>query len=262
MPNDALGAQVEPILHAVRNYLASGKPDPRRRDEHLARSSHCQDLLSADIMERKGPYLTRLDENHDTAIKEAESAVRMEPGYLRADALRQATSQQYELLRRGGPPPRNVSPVLYVIPLLFVGVAEWYVNFSTFSAIFIPVFAISATIIVAAVFASASHLHGAYIKQLSEILNPAAQQRSLLSRKIAIVIATLLLFAAFGTVVWLRYLVISEQLGCSDSQEGPFDVNCEVNRLVKSRPNYCRKYLNLGVGDFVFMGVARQNTRT
>jgi hypothetical protein len=103
------------------------------------------------------------------------------------------------MLRMGGAYPRNISPVIYGAPLILVGIAEWYVNFSTFSEIFIPVFAIAATVIVAAVFAWASHLHGAYVKQLSAILNPAVPKRNLLGRKIAIIIATVLLLAALGS---------------------------------------------------------------
>ena len=50
----------------------------------------------------------------------------------------------------GGAYPKNISPVLYVVPLILVGVAEWYVNFATFAEIFIPVFAIAGTLLVAA----------------------------------------------------------------------------------------------------------------
>jgi len=74
---------------------------------------------------------------------------------------------------------------------------------------FIPVFAIAATLIVAAVFAGASHLHGAYLKQISEIMHPSVEYRNVLGRKIALIIATISLPAAFVTVVWLRWIVIS-----------------------------------------------------
>jgi len=97
------------------------------------------------------------------------------------------------------------------------------VNYSTFASMFIPVFAIAATIIVAAVFASASNLHGAYLKQISEITHPSVEYRNVLGRKIAVIVATALLMAAFGTVVWLRWLVISEQLGINSGiQSGTF----------------------------------------
>jgi hypothetical protein len=99
-----------------------------------------------------------------------------------------------------------------LIPLGLLGVAEWYVNFSTFSAVFIPVFAAAGTIIVGLVFAWASHMHGSYLKQLAEIIHPSVEYRNVLGRKIALVIATILLIIAFSTVVWLRYIAIAEQL--------------------------------------------------
>ena len=112
-----------------------------------------------------------------------------------------------------------MSPVLYVIPLVLVGLAEWYVNFATFEATFIPVFAIAGTLLVAAVFAWASHMHGAYVKQIAEIIHPSMEYRNVLGRKIALVIATILLIAALVTVIWLRYSIIAEQLGSGLSAE-------------------------------------------
>ena len=120
----------------------------------------------------------------------------------------------------GGAYPKNISPVLYVLPLILVGIAEWYVNFSTFAAMFIPLFAVAGTVLVAAVFAWASHMHGAYLKQISKIMAPSVEYRHVLGRKIALIIATVLLIAALCTVVWLRYIVISDQLGQDVGQVG------------------------------------------
>ena len=178
----------------------------------------------------------------------------------RAQSKTQLT-RHFEMLRMGGAYPRNISPVIYGAPLILVGIAEWYVNFSTFSEIFIPVFAIAATVIVAAVFAWASHLHGAYVKQLSAILNPAVPKRNLLGRKIAIIIATVLLLAALGTVVWLRYLVVSEQLGIANGAEGgPFGETSPSIVWSKVGPTIVVNILIWGLGDFVFLGNAREDT--
>ena len=92
---------------------------------------------------------------------------------------------------------------------------EWYVNFSTFAATFVPIVAIFGTVIVGAIFAVASHLHGAYLKQLSEIIHPSVEYRNVLGRKIALALASIFLLAAFATVVSLRYVAISDQLGLS-----------------------------------------------
>jgi hypothetical protein len=155
------------------------------------------------------------------AIASRREEVEQNPGYQRAAEAHKAAHEEFENLRRvnGGAFPRNISPILYVVPLVLAGIVEWYVNFNTFSSMFIPVFAISATIIVAAVFAWASHLHGAYLKQISEITHPSVDYRNVLGRKIILIIVTILLIGAFGTVVWLRWLVIAEQLGVSNGVE-------------------------------------------
>jgi hypothetical protein len=91
------------------------------------------------------------------------------------------------------------------------------------SAIFIPAVAIAGTLIVAAIFAWDSHLHGSYLKQLAEIRHPSVEYRNELGRKIALAIASVLLLIAFVTIVWIRYVVIADQLGVSAStSEGTF----------------------------------------
>jgi hypothetical protein len=222
-PNDDLQTRVRLILTSDTRYLAGNKPDARKRQANLEQLTQWQTIISNDIDLRTTSYSARLADEHENNIRSAQNTLNEDHRYKEACAEQNATHLQFEMLRMGGAYPKNISPVIYGAPLILVGIAEWYVNFATFSEIFIPVFAIAATIIVAAVFAWASHLHGAYVKQLSAILNPAVPKRNLLGRKIAIIIATVLLLAALSTVVWLRYLVVSEQLGIANGAEGgPF----------------------------------------
>jgi hypothetical protein len=181
-------------------------------------------LLSDEINDLRAD-LTELKNEEERKVTERKTDFSVGNAALnQANNAAEAHRHRYEELRKlnRGKPPRDIPPVLYLIPLILVGIAEWYVNFSTFSAMFIPVFAIAGTVLVAAVFAWASHLHGAYIKQISEILHPAVEPRHVLDRKLAIVIVTVLLLAAFATVVWLRWLVISRQLGEPVLQNGTF----------------------------------------
>jgi hypothetical protein len=84
---------------------------------------------------------------------------------VRANVEQKARDQTFQELRQvnGGGYPKNLSPVLYVIPLFGVGIAEWYVNLSTFMAKFVPLVAGAGTILVALIFAIASHFHGEYL---------------------------------------------------------------------------------------------------
>jgi hypothetical protein len=217
MPNDSLREEIDPVRRAALEYVADNRRDAQLRNLHSRNLKTAMKRLSSEIDERTGPYLAELDAREIKDINACRARVEQDQSYQQAFEAHKAIHHDFEHLRRvnGGGFPKNISPVLYSIPLILVGVAEWYVNYSTFSAIFIPVFAIAATLIVAAVFAGASHLHGAYLKQISEIIHPSVEYRNVLGRKIALVIATVLLIAAFITVVWLRWLVISDQLGLS-----------------------------------------------
>lgn len=215
MPNDSLREEIEPARRAALAYIAANRPEAQQRRMHLQNLKNAEARLSSELDDRGKPYLDELERNEAAAIEAYRARVDQDPDYQRASQRQKAANQVFEHLRRvnGGGFPWNISPVLYVIPLILVGVAEWYVNYSTFAAIFIPVFAIAATLLVAGVFAWASHLHGAYLKQVSEIIHPSVEYRNVLGRKIALIIATALLIGAFIVVVWLRWLVISDQLG-------------------------------------------------
>jgi predicted nucleic acid-binding Zn-ribbon protein len=221
MPSQSLRDQIEPTRRAAIAFIAMNNPNSRQRADHDRALENAEDRLRADIDERNGAYLEELDREENEMIGARREETERQPNYQRALAAQRAAQERFQSLRliNHGQYPVNLSPALYVIPLILVGVAEWYVNYSTFSAMFIPVFAIAATIIVAAVFAWASDLHGAYIKQISEIMHPSEEYRNILGRRIAIVISTVLLIAGFATVVWLRWLIISEQLGTDTSVE-------------------------------------------
>jgi hypothetical protein len=223
MPSDTLREEINPFLRDASSYLASTKADEQERLRHVRNLRVAENRLVNEINERTTTYVTALEQRERTAIEARRREIHDDADFQRAAEKQKSCNQEFQNLRQvnDGGFPKNIHPVLYVIPLIMVGVAEWYVNFSTFAAMFIPVFAIAATIIVAAVFAWASHLHGAYLKQISEILHPSTEYRNVLGRKIALIIATVLLIAAFGTVVWLRWLVIAEQLGVDTAVEGP-----------------------------------------
>jgi hypothetical protein len=252
MPNDSLREEIEPIRRAALAYLASTRTDAPQADAHLRALTHCEARLVSEIDERGKPYSDHLNAEEAAAIHACRTEVEQNSNYQRASEAQKAAHQEFSNLRRinGGSFPRNISPVLYVIPLILVGIAEWYVNFATFSAMFIPVFAIAATLIVAAVFAFASHLHGSYLKQISEIIHPSVDYRNVLGRKIVLIIVTLLLLAAFGTVVWLRWLVISEQLGVSNnnSETATFGVGNSFMIWSKVGPTIVINILVWGLG--------------
>ena len=202
-------------MRDAKAFLSSNQKNGELRQSHLRDLEAVGARLSNEIEERRTRYIAQLESDERAQVDNQWAQLNAKPQFIQANKQNQTNLQIFESLRQinGGAYPRDLSPVLYVIPLVLVGLAEWYVNFATFEATFIPVFAIAGTLLVAAVFAWASHMHGAYVKQIAEIIHPSIEYRNVLGRKIALVIATILLIAALVTVVWLRYSIIAEQLG-------------------------------------------------
>jgi hypothetical protein len=221
MPIDTLGEDVQRALRSAKAFLTSKKRDDELQQSHLRDLEAVGARLSNEIEERRTKYIGELELEERLQVDNQWSPLNAKPKFIQANKEQQTNLQIFESLRQinGGAYPRDLSPVLYVLPLVLVGIAEWYVNFATFAATFIPVFAIAGTLLVAAVFAWASHMHGAYLKQLAEIIHPSVEYRNVLGRKIALIISTILLVAALITVVWLRYGVIAEQLGLGPTSE-------------------------------------------
>lgn len=224
MPDDTLAEDVQGVLKGAADFLRLGRGDERLRAFHLTKLQTLENRLEHEIDNRSTAYLSQIDADEQREIEATWHQLSSDPKFIRQNTEQKAHQQTFDHLRQtnGGKFPRNISPVLYVIPLILIGVAEWYVNFSTFAATFVPVVAIFGTIVVGAIFAVASHLHGAYLKQLGEILHPSVESRNMLGRKLALVLATFFLLAAFGTIVSLRYIAIAAQLGLGSGDNGPF----------------------------------------
>ena len=222
MPVDTLRGEAEAALNSATNYLRAPQQNERRRQSVLLDLKGVAARLSADIAERSNVYVGQLDASEDADIEAKARDLHSNANFHRAKNAQAAQEQRFEKLRQinGGGYPRNVSPVIYFLGLLGIAAAEWYVNFSTFAAIFVPVVAIAGTIIVAFVFAGASHVHGAYLKQLAEILHPSIEYRHKIGRRLVLILATLGVLAAFITIVVVRYYVIIEQLGVDYSSGG------------------------------------------
>jgi hypothetical protein len=225
MPIDTLGEDVHRVVRDAKAFISSNQKSNEQRQTQLRDLEAVGARLSNEIEERRTRYIAQLESDERAQVDRQWAQLNAKPQFIQATKQNQTNLQIFENLRQvnGGAYPRDLSPVLYVIPLVLVGLAEWYVNFATFEATFIPVFAIAGTLLVAAVFAWASHMHGSYVKQIAEITHPSIEYRNVLGRKIALVIATILLIAALATVIWLRYSIIAEQLGAGlNSEPGTF----------------------------------------
>jgi hypothetical protein len=224
MPTDTLGDEVQAVLKSASEFIRLNRPDDKRRRGHLLNLEAIEERLRADIDERESAYANGLQLKEDALIDAKWRELNEDQRFVRVNAEQKARRQTFETLRQvnDGGYPTNISPVIYVIPLIGVGIAEWYVNLSTFTARFVPLVAGAGTILIALIFATASHFQGEFLKQVSEILHPSVEYRNELGRKIAVIIATILLVAALSVVVWLRYQVIADQLGLNSESGGTF----------------------------------------
>lgn len=224
MADDTLAQKTSAALKGANDFLHANQDDPKARSVHLGNLEVLASRLQQDIQERLTSYLSELSSKEAREIDSNWNNLNSDQKYIRRigeEKSYQDTFERYRLAN-GGALPKNISPVLYSIPLILVGVSEWYVNYSTFAAIFVPVVAMAGTLIVGAIFAVTSHLHGSYLKQLSEIFHPSTEYRNVIGRKIVVAIATILLLAAFSAIIYLRYLAIADQLGIGAASSGTF----------------------------------------
>lgn len=224
MPTDTLSDEVQSALKSAADVIRQDRPDDRRRRSVLATLQGLDERLRTDVEERQTTYADALQVREDGEIAARWQDLNEDQRFVRVNTEQKARQQTFDSLRQvnDGGYPTNISPVLYAVPLILVGVAEWYVNLSTFMAKFVPLVAGAGTILVAAIFAVASHFQGEFLKQISEVLHPSVVYRNVLGRKMALIIATILLIGAFAVVIWLRYQVIAEQLGLNTEAGGTF----------------------------------------
>ena len=104
------------------------------------------------------------------------------------------------------------TPWWYLIALIFIGSAEWMINYSSFFATFsVPMFAAGLTLLVAVFVAFASHSFGTLIKQpiAQEELNFNSEARKL-GALFYYLLSGLGLLLSLVAVAWNRYVWMSE----------------------------------------------------
>lgn len=223
MVDNNLAIKAQEVIQKSTAFFKGKKAasDSRSLTAHI---DQVVEVLTDDIEEREGSYIEQLSASTQQKISDSWESFNANKKIDRVTKQRDAAQNRLEELRaiNEGDYPKNISPVLYIIPLLLLGVGEWYVNYTTFAYSFVPAIAIVATIITAVVFASASHVHGSFIKQLGEILHPSVNYRKFIDKKIIVVLVTLLLLLFFGIILWLRYEALARQLGLGGGASNAF----------------------------------------
>ncbi|SFR52658.1 hypothetical protein [Thiomicrospira sp. ALE5] len=139
---------------------------------------------------------------------------------LKDDKNYQATKKSYEdnldfyekmKLENNNKPPKKHATFLYIIGIVFVGTAEWFINYPTFSEKYVPFVAMAFTLLAAAIFAASSHYHGEFFRQLPLRISSKQNRNERRYDLLWIVIITISLVGVLWWVSAARYAMLYEE---------------------------------------------------
>ncbi|KIL99739.1 hypothetical protein CCC_03911 [Paramagnetospirillum magnetotacticum MS-1] len=200
---------VLPILESIGAWQ-------RRYREALHTLQMTQDRVTAELSyeaERQ-----RLNADRKAKETAALNEHTTQPRYKELANRVTVTDKRYKdmLAENRGKIPHGYSRLYYIVPLMLVGLSEWFINYPTFREAYAPFFAMAATVIIAISFAAASHFHGLGLKQRLRMFNKSVDHRERIQMIAVIGLVTFFFLVALGTVTYERYGFISAQFGLSN----------------------------------------------
>ena len=159
--------------------------------------------------------LSRLQKQKDDDIAAARETFERESDYRNAKKNKEETESRYDKMRKdvGGKPPANTPLWIYIPGILVVGIVEAFINFSTFDSKYgAPGLAMGMTLVVALVFAFASHFHGGYLKQRLALTGPDVQQRTKRHTYVVQAVVTAIFVLTVTGLMLVRYQVIQDEM--------------------------------------------------
>ena len=157
----------------------------------------------------------KLAEQARSEINAVEQRTKGIETYIRLDDDYSSASGRYSRIKEeeGGREPGSFPVVFYVFGLFCIGMAEWFINYSTFRDTYVPLIAGASTFLIACIFAAASHWHGKFFKQNVRLFQRTRDYRSRINDIIWLSFATIALIAVFSYIGWMRHSFISDQMG-------------------------------------------------
>ena len=159
--------------------------------------------------------LAVLNHEMDDAKLQKQLSFTRDTAYNEEKQAKNNAEARYEKLlkQNSNRPPKIMVLWLYIPALLLVGLVEAFINFSTFNGYFgSEGLAYGSTIIVALIFAAASHFHGEFWKQRLELMGPDVEKRERRHELVVQLIVTVFFFLVFAGLMMVRYEVVLEQL--------------------------------------------------
>ena len=159
--------------------------------------------------------LSLLTKEMDEAKEEHRISFTRDNDYGVAKKAHESTSARYEgmLKKNASRPPKTLNMWLYLSALLIVGAVEALINYSTFNSYFgSQGLAYGSTIMVALIFAAASHFHGEFWKQRLDLMGPDVEKRERNHKITVQLIVTTFFLTVFAGLILVRYEVVLEEL--------------------------------------------------
>lgn len=124
MPDNSIGEEAESALRGAEDFIRLGQSDDKACAFHLNTLHTLDNRLSREIEERTTKHISDLSAQEGRNIEKKWQELNTDPRFIRANAEQKAHQQTFDHLRQinGGAFPRNISPVLYAIPLILIGV--------------------------------------------------------------------------------------------------------------------------------------------
>ena len=200
---------VEPIFKALDDFR-----DLYNKASHEVKSTH--DEISQGLN-----YETEKEKISESARGDKHSVEQNKMGsdsFKRVEDEYASAAKRYTLMKdeNGGRDPGKFPLALYIFGLFLIGLAEWFINYSTFRDTYVPLVAGASTFLIACIFASASHWHGIFFKQNVRLFHRTRPASDRISDLIWLIFATTALLAVFLYIGWMRYNYIGDQMGGVD----------------------------------------------
>jgi hypothetical protein len=212
-------------------------------DRHKSDLDTAIDGMEREIEHIQHAEIPELNTGKLAALLKADQDLERSTAYTQNREQHSAEKGRFERLRtfNRGNFPRNVNPILYGVILFAIGVGDMVVNYNVFLSKFEILIALFFTVIVGAIVAATSHVHGKYFKQrkLLFTLESDDTDRKGIHRELMWMTGAFLVALAF--IFWARYSYFASGAGLDFSSDGLLSMEFIISKVSPTI------FFNLGV---------------
>lgn len=222
-------AVYEGIIRPLKQILIDW--EIKRSEFNASFGNHINELKT---IERLQEEVNQASQDRDKEIQEFEQREEAKPIFVQLrDRFMIAERRFKEKMAENGNRRANMWAYSYTYWLLivFIGVAEWQINYATLEEFFgVPSIAAGTTVVMAVCLSFAAHVHGTIFKQWAHLFADHRERRDKFSTLRSFSLATLALVVVLALAAASRYSVAIRSLS-NNSPDNPFNFNSGVNPL-------------------------------